>query len=816
MDRRRRKDRIPGDCEFPDNSSGNKETPHGAKRRGRDGYAAIAVCGLLLLMVAIVFCQTLGFDFVNYDDGIYVFGNSHLKQGLTRDGLAWAFTTTDCTNWHPLTWLSYLVDYQLYGLNPRGYHLTNVLLHAAAAIALFLVLWQMTGELWLSGFVAAIFAVHPLRAESVAWVAERKDVLSGLFFMLTLASYVGYVRHSFSLLRYLLVITIFALGLMAKPMLVTLPLVLLLLDYWPLKRTRFLAADDLPVGPARVSSTKLLLEKLPLLAFSAASCVITPLAQGRAVARLDAIPFSARIGNALIAYVTYLRQFFFPTGLAAFYLYEGDNLVAWRCACAAIFLAVICIAVVAGRRNYPYLFVGWYWYLGMLVPAIGLVQVGAQSMADRYTYLPQIGLAIGVAWGTKHVAQAWLGRGWTWGVGSASLILVILMGWTWQQTSYWQNGVTLWDRVLHCTEANAISECNFGCALMKRGGTNEAIDHLRAALKFNPHLAEAHAALGYALGRSAQVDEAIEHYRDAVAFAPDSADTENDWGMLLLQKNRVDEAVGHFQAAIRLKPDDLRALVNLGIAYFRQGHIREAVAQYSKALDLDPGFAIAYSNRGVALFAEERTDQGMAECRKAVDLSPDDADCHYNLGVVLHRQHRADEAMAEFKTALRLKPDFTDAHSRLAMLLAAGGQIDDAIAHYQNALQTQPDYVEVHNNLGSLLAKRGQVDEAIIHFRRAVAINPRYANAYFNLGNSLAGQGMLAEALSEYRKGLEISPDAAAHNSFGQLLFRAGRVDDAIAHFEAALKILPGYGEARENLASALNAREDAKKKATP
>jgi protein O-mannosyl-transferase len=411
-----------------------------------------AICVSLLLAVALVFGQTVGHEFINYDDQQYVYENPQVEGGLTLRGIAWAFTTSHASNWHPLTWLSHMVDCQLYGLHAGGHHLTNILLHAAAAILLFLVLWRMTGDLWPSAFVAAVFAVHPLRAESVAWVAERKDVLSGLFFLLILWAYVSYARHPFSPIRYLTVVVLFALGLMAKPMLVTLPFLLLLLDYWPLGRIGLPAAG----GGSFPFPRRVVVEKIPLLALAIASCMATFLVQVKAVVALDAIPISSRIANALVSYVAYMGNFFYPMGLAVFYPLPASGLPIWKVVGSTLALTGVSVAAQAWRRRFPYLFVGWFWYLGMFVPVIGLVQVGSHSMADRYTYLPQIGLCLAVTWGVTQIAVSRHYRRWVCGVASVLAVLV-LMGIAWRQTSYWRDSETLFTHALACTANNYIA-----------------------------------------------------------------------------------------------------------------------------------------------------------------------------------------------------------------------------------------------------------------------------------------------------------------------------------------------------------------------
>ncbi len=409
----------------------------------------IAVCGILVLAVAVIYGQCVTFDFVNFDDNVYVYDNPLVAHGMTAQSVESAFTEVREANWHPLTWLSHMLDCEIFGLNRPGlHHLTNVLLHAASAVLLFLVLRMMTGDLWPSAIAAGLFAVHPLHVESVAWVSERKDVLSGLFFMLTVAAYIGYSRHPFSVLRYLLVTILFALGLMSKPMLVTLPFVLLLLDYWP---------------PGRMKSEKiasrrllrLLLEKTPWLVMSAASCVVTQFAQRKdeSLVPLEACPFAWRAANAVVSYATYVVQFFCPVGLAALYPHPLNTLPAWKIVGSILLLTAVTAVACAWRRKCPYLFVGWLWFVGMLVPVIGLVQVGRQAMADRYTYLPLIGLAVATAWGADRAFGMSLDHRRACRM-AALLFTLVLAAVAWRQTRFWKDSETLWARAVACTSQN--------------------------------------------------------------------------------------------------------------------------------------------------------------------------------------------------------------------------------------------------------------------------------------------------------------------------------------------------------------------------
>ena len=546
------------------------------KRQIMQQWQAPAVCLFLAAITFAVFGQTLGHEFVNFDDDVYVYENPVVAGGLTFKGIVWAFSC-HAANWHPLTWISHMLDCQLYGLHPAGHHLTNVILHSATVIALFLVLRQMTGALWRSAFVAAVFAIHPLRVESVAWVAERKDVLSGLFFMLTIGAYVRHARNPLSAARYALVILLFALGLMCKPMLVTLPLVLLLLDYWPLQRKE-------PAG-------RLVLEKLPLFALSAASCAATLLAQREAMPLTGAVSVPSLLVTALLGCKVYLCQMVCPVGLAVFYPFPHQGLPVQESAMAGTLLAVISAAVVWQRRRRPWLLVGWIWYVVMLLPVLGIVQVGQQGHADRYTYLPGIGLVLAATWlvaewRMSRAAQAGLVAG----------IISLFMVCAWQQTAYWQNSETLWADALACTTNNDLAQDNLGVVIMQKGRLDAAINCFQQALEIRPNFGEARNNLGNALLQTGKVDEAIACFRQALQIRPDFAEAEDNLGFALLQAGKVDEAITHCRRALQIKPDDVEACVNLGNAFFQKGKVQDAIAHYRNALKIRPEFANAQKN----------------------------------------------------------------------------------------------------------------------------------------------------------------------------------------------------------------------------
>lgn len=554
-----------------------------AKAAGRsDRWTIVGLCFFLAGITWFVFGQTFHYPFINFDDGEYVVKNPQVTRGLTLDGIVWAFTRAHAAHWHPVTWLSHMLDCQFFGLNPGGHHFTNVLIHAATAMVLFLVVRQMTGAIWRSVFVAAVFAIHPLRVESVAWIAERKDVLSGLFFMLTIGAYVRYARAPWSLPRYALVLLLFAVGLMCKPMLVTVPFVLLLLDYWPLNRFTILRDRE----GQHLNLRWLILEKLPLLGLAVGSSVATLFAQTGALQPFTKITFPLRLANAVVSYVDYLRQMVWPFDLAILYPWEAARLGGPRIVLSIVLLAGISAAIFILRRH-RYLVTGWLWYLVMLGPVIGILQVGNQSRGDRFTYLPQIGLYLLLAWGAIDLSARWHRRRLC--LGSLSLVILIFLIFSARtQVSYWQDSETLWSHALARTTDNVIAEVNLGEAIFKQGRTDEAIGHFQKALQIEPNLATAHASLGAALFRKGQWNDALAHLRRALEIDPKQAPAHSSLGAALLEMGRPDESLAHLRKALEIDPDDTDVNYNLANTFLHIGRANEALAHYSKTLQLDP------------------------------------------------------------------------------------------------------------------------------------------------------------------------------------------------------------------------------------
>ena len=702
------------------------------------------LCLLLALVTLVVFLPVARQGFVNYDDSDYVTENAHVLSGLSWANVLWAFTTGHASNWHPLTWLSHMLDCQLFGLKAGAHHLVSVGFHIANALLLLLLLRRMTGALWPSALVAALFALHPLHVESVAWASERKDVLSGFFFLLTLGAYVRYVEvlslksnvqspasgvrnpkpegrspkpssarpvrqpgphdgasrftHLPPSIFYLLALTWFALGLMSKPMLVTVPCVLLLLDYWPLRRFELST-----LNPRLSALPRLIAEKAPFFVLAAASSVITFIVQRKGGAVSTSLPFGGRIANALVSYVRYIGKMFWPTGLSILYPHPG-HWPAWQVIAAAALLLAISLAVLLLARRQPYLVVGWLWFCGMLIPAIGLIQVGIQSMADRYTYLPLIGLFIMLAWGINDRVPCRPWRAPALAVGGAS-VLAACAFFTVRQIQFWRDSAALFGHAVKVTRNNYLAYNNLGFYLSGLGKTAEAMENYRLALKINPAYEDALNNMGYALAGQKKYSEAIQYYKAALRIRPHQPEVHNNLGNALSDLGQIDEAIQHYLAALAQNPDHADAHNNLGIALAMQGKLDQAIPHFQAAIRAKPGYASAYSNLGNAFAAQHKLDAATQEYQEALRLKPDDAQAHNNLANVLAEQGKLIEAIQQYREALRLNADNPEAHFNLAMSLLSRGKRDEALSHLTEAVRLKPDYKAAQTQLNSLLAR---------------------------------------------------------------------------------------------------------------
>jgi Flp pilus assembly protein TadD len=668
-------------------------TSHGDRTVRRPEILA----GLLLAgLTAVAFAPSLANDFVNYDDPEYVTNNRWVQSGLTPEGVAWAFTTTHAANWHPLTWLSLELDHQLFGPAPWGYHLTNLLLHAANVLVLFAALRRLTGAVGRSALVAALFAVHPLHVESVAWVSERKDVLSTLFGMLTLLGYARYAERP-GPGRYLLVLVPFALGLLAKPMLVTLPFVLLLLDYWPLGRmkseirnpkSQTISNPEIPIpkpGGVGVSGFGFrvwhlfrisdfgfrIFEKLPLFALAAVSCAVTLYAQRQAMPALAALPFGYRVVNAVTAYAGYVGKMLGPLRLAVLYPYPRGWLLRDLVPAGVLLLAVSGLALGSARRR-PYLLVGWLWYLGTLVPVIGLVQVGKQQMADRYTYFPLIGLFLILVWAVADLAARRPSLR-ALPAALAALVLAVCVVLTWRQAATWRDSASLWNQALRATTDNSDAHLQVGSLLEARGQPGQAVEHFRRAVSLAPDDPLARLGLGVALSRlGGQADEAAVHLTEALRLDPRLGKAHHALGAALELLGKPGEARQEYEAALRLGPGDAALHNDLGAVCYKFGDYEEARRQFAAAVGLDPRLSEPHNNLGIVLLERGKVAAAEEEFAAALGADPDNALAHCNRGRALARLGRSDEAADEYRAALRLSPDLERARRGLEEIEAAG------------------------------------------------------------------------------------------------------------------------------------------------
>jgi protein O-mannosyl-transferase len=751
----------------------------------------------LLISLGLVFVVAIAFEpvrhnqFVEFDDNQYLLENTHIRDGFSTASVGWAFTSGYASNWHPLTWLSHMLDLEWFQLRPLGHHLHNLSLHALATVLLFLILQNMTGARWRSAFVALLFGIHPLHVESVAWAAERKDVLSGVFWMLTIAAYVHYVRRG-GVWRYLLVMFCLALGLMAKPMLVSLPLVLLVLDFWPLKRVPGVrcqvsglrgqvpgadpgvvpeaSGSDLPLLHAmeeragvrrgssqrasgarcEVSVCRLVAEKIPLFILVAVSCVVTFLVQqhGKSVA-LD-LPFAIRLSNALNSCIAYLGKLIWPANLAVLYPYPTQWPL-WKPVAAAVVLAVISVAAIRRRSRQPWFAAGWFWYLIALIPVIGLVQVGAQSMADRYTYLPSIGIFILIAWGAAALSLEWRYRKEILALSTAVAAVAMTLI-TRAQVNCWKDSITLFEHAVAVTQNNYTM----------------------------------HHSLGWALSKSNRLDEAIVHLDRSLQLRPDP-ETQLDMADVLIKRKQFTDALIHLRKVLNAQPTNAIAHYNLGIIAQAEGKPDEAISAYEAAVRLDPNHAGAFNNLGIVQASQGLIPEATGSFRQSLRLAPGKASTHRNLAMVLQVQERFGEAVEHYRAALQLEPNDAETSSSLAYALHAAGDLREAIRYDRYTLQLNPDHVRALNDLAWILAT--STDDKIQNPEEAIA------------------RAQKASDLTGFKQPDILDTLAAAYAS-------ARRFDAAVQAAHTALQLAKAAGQ--EDLAREIESRMQLYQSSTP
>ena len=697
--------------------------------------AALAVCALLAVATLLLYWPATRNGFIAIDDHDYILDNTQVTAGLTWAGIAWAFTTGHASNWHPLTWVSHMADCQFFGLNPAGHHFVNILLHTVNSLLVFLLLRRMTGSLWRSAFVAAFFAWHPLHVESVAWASERKDVLSTLFWLLTMLAYVRYVELSKvqspkSKVLYALALVCFALGLMSKPMVVTLPFVLLLVDFWPLQRGWMDSPDGESPNLFSLPWGKLILEKLPLFVLAGVASVVTFLVQRKAGAMtsLETLPLSTRVENAAIAYFQYISKTVLPVNLAAFYPYPFN-----RHPPVAIFVTAFvllgllsCLFLLCVRRR-PYLAVGWFWFLGTLVPTIGLVQVGSQSMADRYMYIPSIGLFMAAIWGLVDFLSGWqFGRKILAVAGVVALAGCIVV--TSFQIGYWHDSRALWTHAIDVTTGNYVAYNGLGGVFDEEHKPAEALTNYLISVQINPRYSEGEYNLGTAYLNQGDLGDAYTELSNSIKSDPDYAPAQNNLGETLMKMGKPDEAAARYLRAIQLAPDFAEAHYNYATLLAQQGKFPDAIGQFREAIRLKPKYAEAHGNLGVALMNANQPAAGLAEFTEAARLQPDKASAHFNLALALASQHETSNAIAEYRAAMRLDNNYAAACNNLAWLLACDPHPElrdgkEAVRLAQRACElTAFKEFEPMLTLAAAFGENGQFDDATATAQKAITL----------------------------------------------------------------------------------------------
>jgi len=660
----------------------------------------IPICLALAIAAFVVYAPLIHSDFISFDDGDYVYENNHIISGPTPQNIVWAFTNPHANNYHPLTSLSLMLDSVLFGLKPAGFHLTNLFFHIANTILLFLVLRLMTGALWPSAFVAALFALHPLHVESVAWVSERKDVLSTFFWMLTLLAYIRYIERP-SAGRFALALSVFTLGLLSKSMLVTLPIILLVLDYWPLNR---------------LNSKIVLYEKIPFILLSVIFSIITFLVQWQVglAKPLESYPLGWRIENALVSYVIYIEKMFVPTNLAIFYPHPKGGIPVWQVIVAILVLVLIICSAIWQLNRRSYITAGWLWFLITLLPVIGIIQVGLQAYADRYTYIPYIGLFIIIAWGIADLSARLPYRKVVISLSAAVVFLAIGVQ-ARAQAGYWHDSITLYQHAIAVTKDNWWAHRFLANALIEKGQVNEGIFQFKESLKIDPQ----------------------------------NATTQNELARALLDIGDVNQAVEMYQKLLPPLPKDLNGLVGINPAIIKRNDIKVIIDLYTEA---NINLAAAFLRRG-------DVNEAAIRLREVLRINPDSITAHRNLGDIFLQKGQIEDAQEQYMAVLRIQPAYLEEFKKLADTLLQNNKFEQAAGIYVMLIPFQPNDIETYNNLGIAFAEQGKLDEAYACFTKVLSISPNSADGFVNIANVFTMQGKLQQAIEYCDKALKIAPN---------------------------------------------------------
>ncbi len=725
------------------------------EKRSSDGIRVSVLCFLLAALVFVVYGQTLTSGFVGYDDSDYITENPYVIDGLTHEGVVWAFTTTLHSHWHPVTWLSHMTVSEFFGLNPGAHHGVNLLLHLANSLLLFIILRGMTGTVWRSALVAALFALHPMNVEPVAWVTGRKDVLSTFFLMLTMWSYGIYVKNP-GIWKYLLCLLCFCLGLMTKSMLVTVPGILLLLDYWPLNRLRIGFSNE-NSHHQWISIFRIVLEKVPFFLLSAVLGIVTITVFNQEITTdvINANPLVERAAMSVMHYWEYLGKMLWPSHMAFTYSHP-DVYSPLKIFGGWAFLVCTTALILWSARRVQYLVVGWLWFLGTFIPVIGLVQTGGWGMADRYAYVPFIGLFIIITWGSDDIIAKWKWRFGRQGlIITAALLISVMTVTAWFQAGYWKDDVALGMRALDVTGGKTNVYNNLGVALEKQGRTNEAIRYYQEALRINPSYVRAHFGLGNALAKKGRTDEAIKSYQEVLRINPDHSKSHYNMGVLLEKKGMEQDAARHFSEVLRIHPDFAETFNKMGVILAENNKVPEAIQYFQKVLRVDPGNTETLCDLGDILLRAGNPGEAATHYREVLRIDPDNATAGNKLRKAQAMIDEVDNAIQAAKEKIRNNPDNAMPYANLGLLYQKSGDPGRAAEHSRRALVLEPDSVPFMNQLAAVYIAQGKNKKALSIFNKLVGIEPNNPSNHYNVACMYARQGKRREALSSLKMAID-------------------------------------------------------------
>lgn len=712
----------------------------------------------IIILTFTVYRQIVNHDFITFDDGIYVTDNVDVKNGITLRGILWAFSIIEKrvnTYWHPLTWLSHMLDCQLFGLDAGMHHLTNLILHIANAILLFYFLNLATGSIHRSALVAFIFAVHPVNVESVAWIAERKNVLSTFFCMLTMIFYVYYVKRP-SIQKYLAALFLYFMGLLAKPMLVTLPFIFILLDYWPLERF------DLKQSGLLKKIMNLTAEKIPFFILSACSVYITTVSLKLMtnINSTSSIPIKLRVENAIISYAAYIGKIIWPSKLAVYYPFPS-SIPAWKMVVSLVVLIFITLFVLFLFGRLRYLAVGWFWFTGTLVPVSGIIQDGLwPSMADRWAYIPYIGLFIIITWGGYELLNRYrIKKIYT--VFASLIILLALSAVTFVQVKYWQDSKSVYKHALEVGPANPVMLNNMGNALVKENKLADAVGYYQEALLLKPDYAKAHNNLASAFYKMGRIDESVRYYAEALRYRPNFYEVHNNFGCVLMEHGKEKEAMFHLREAIRLNPDYDEAHYNLGMLFFRKERMEQAAGHYMRAININPYYAQAHNNLGLVNYKLGKMGKAVKNYNEALKLDPNMAQAHENLGIILFYAGNYDKAIFHLQKAVQINPGNDSVKAKIKSVVEEKDRFQAEEKSLLDKIAGAPDVFANYDYLGDFYLKYKKLDSAAEQYAKAIAIDPKNHILIIKLAKTHAMKGNFNKALSEAEKAIRFKPDYA-------------------------------------------------------